>query len=137
MLICPEIVRCPTVIGSTGVVCVYICVYLVGVVSVCMWCVGPCCQSPHGGVPSNTPLVGGVANGSTRGPDHVVETRQGQSSLVLDLHFNNRAYTMHTVHTSQKRIETQVSAILHGQSTFLGGVHSLGPNKSLITAFLG
>jgi len=35
------------------------------------------------GGPGNTPLFGGVVNGSTLGPGCVVETRRGQGALEL------------------------------------------------------
>jgi len=48
-------------------------------------------QSPSSG-PGNIPLVGSEANGSTFGPDGMVETRGFLGSQALELHSNSRVY---------------------------------------------
>ena len=56
----------------------------------------------RGGGPGNTLFFGGVANGSTLGPDCVMETRWGQGALELASQANDGVYPMHTLHSMEQ-----------------------------------
>ena len=108
---------CTIVYNCVCSFCVCPCVWCVcACVRACSLCVCACacmCACVVGLVACHS---SGVANDSSPGIDHAVDTRQGQGALELALQANNRLNTMHTLHLRSLQL-----SVVHPPSL---GVHS-------------